>query len=123
MTMNYTLIKTPKGERLVVIPEADFEAMQDAIDAADHNRAMAALASGEEEWLTSEEVDAALAEPTPLAFWRKKRGFAQKELAKTIGISPSYLSGLESGARKGDPVLFLRLARALNVRMEDIVVE
>jgi DNA-binding XRE family transcriptional regulator/PHD/YefM family antitoxin component YafN of YafNO toxin-antitoxin module len=122
-TMNHTLIKTPKGERMILISEADFEAMQDAADAAAHERTMAEIAAGMQEWLTSEEVDAALAEPTPLAFWRKKRGLAQKELAKTVGISPSYLSGLESGARKGDPQLFLRLSRALRVRMEDIVID
>jgi transcriptional regulator with XRE-family HTH domain len=62
-----------------------------------------------------------IAEATPLAFWRKKRGMTQTALAAAVGISNSYLSGLESGSRKGDPALSLRLARALKVRMEEIV--
>ncbi len=101
--------------------DVDFAAMEDALDAATHDRTMADIAAGRQEWLTSEEVDAALAEATPLAFWRKKRGMTQRALAAAVSISNSYLSGLEAGARKGDPALFLRLARALRVRMEDIV--
>ncbi len=48
-------------------------------------------------------------------------GLTQAALAAAVGISQSYLAGLEAGSRKGDPALFLRLARALSVRMEDIV--
>jgi DNA-binding XRE family transcriptional regulator len=119
--MNRTLIKTPKGGEMVLLSKANFEAMENALDAAVHDRTMAEITAGRQEWLTSEEVDSALAEPTPLAFWRKKRGMTQTALAATVGISKSYLSGLEAGARRGDPALFLRLSRALRVRMEDIV--
>jgi transcriptional regulator with XRE-family HTH domain len=47
----------------------------------------------------------------------------QDTLAQRVGISQSYLAGLEKGSRKGDPVLFLKLARTLNVPMEALVVE
>lgn len=121
--MNHTLIKTPQGEEMVLISKADFDAIEDALDAARHEQVMADIAAGRQEWLTSEEVEAALAESTPLAFWRKKRGMTQTALASAVGISKSYMSGLEAGARKGDPALFLKLARTLRVRMEDIVEE
>ncbi|MGL4634498.1 MAG: helix-turn-helix domain-containing protein [Beijerinckiaceae bacterium] len=119
--MNHTLIKTPQGEEMVLMSKADFEVLEDMLDAARHRHVTSDIATGKQEWLTSDEVAAALAEATPLAFWRKKRGMTQTALAAAVLISNSYLSGLESGARKGDPALFLRLARALNVRMEDIV--
>jgi DNA-binding XRE family transcriptional regulator len=121
--MNHTILKTPGGEELVVMSRADFEAMRDALDAAGHATTLADVASGRQEALTAGEVEAALAEPTPLAFWRKRRGLTQAALAQAAGISQSYVAGLESGARKGDPALFLRLARALRVRMEDLIVE
>ena len=94
---------------------------QDALDAAHHRETMAAAARGEIEWLTREETLAFVAAATPLAFWRKKRGLTQKALAALAGISQSYMAELESGKRKGDPALFKRLARALAVRMEDVV--
>jgi DNA-binding XRE family transcriptional regulator len=119
--MNHTLITTPLGEEMVLLSKADFDAIQDALDAAAHDRTMADIATGKQEWLTTDEVSACIAEATPLAFWRKKRGLAQKVVAARAGISPSYLAGLEAGNRKGDPALFFKLARALQVRMEDLV--
>ena len=65
----------------------------------------------------------ALAAPTPLAFWRKKRGMTQASLGEAVGISQSYVASLETGDRKGDPSLFKRLADALKVKMEDIVAD
>ena len=121
--MTYQTIKTPGGETLVVLPLAEFESLRDAADAADHLRSMAALDSGEEERLTPEETQALIEAPTPLAFWRKKRGLTQAALAKLCDISQSYLAGLEGGDREGSPVLIKRLAEALKLRMEDLVAE
>ena len=97
------------------------KAPQDALDAAHHNRAMADIASGATEVLSADEVLAFLDAASPLAFWRGKRGLTQAALADAAGISQNYLAGLEAGSRKCDPALFLRLARALAVRIEDIV--
>ena len=121
--MNHTLVTTPAGEELVLIAKADFEAMHEAIDAAAYVRTAGALARGEQETLTAEEVAAALAATTPLAFWRAKRDITQKTLADAAGVSQSYIADLEAGRRKGDPALTKRLARALRVRMEDIVAD
>jgi DNA-binding XRE family transcriptional regulator len=123
--MKHTLLKTPAGEELVLIARADFEALraaaEDAGDATVHAKTMAALARGGQTTLTAEEVKAALAAPTPLAFWRNKRGLTQKALAQRTGVSQSYVADLEAGRRKGDPALFKRLAVALGLRMEDLV--
>jgi DNA-binding XRE family transcriptional regulator len=94
---------------------------QDACDAAHHAQSMAALARGEEELLTSAEALAFARAPTPLAFWRRKRDMTQAALGKLCGVTQSYIASLESGARKGDPALFKRLATALRVRMDDLV--
>ncbi len=121
--MTHTIIKTPGGEELVLLPKAEFEAMRDALEKAAHDRAMAAVAAGTMETLTPDEIAAALEEATPLAFWRKKRGMTQKELAGASGVSQPYIAALEKKERRGDPHLFLKLALALNVRMEDLVAE
>jgi DNA-binding XRE family transcriptional regulator len=116
-------ILAPSGEKLAVLSEQDYESLLDARDAAEVRATALAMASGERETLSSEEVDAFLDAPTPLAFWRAKRGMTQTALAKLAGISQSYVAGLESGSRKGDPALFLRLAKGLNVPMEVLVVQ
>ncbi|MBV9114164.1 MAG: helix-turn-helix transcriptional regulator [Hyphomicrobiales bacterium] len=121
--MTIQTIKTAAGETLVILPLDEYEALEDAVDAARHVTVMAKLARGESEALTSKEVRTLLAAPTPLAFWRRKRGFTQSALAKRAEISQSYLASLEAGKRKGDPALVKRLARALTLRMEDLVAD
>lgn len=121
--MRHQIIKTPGGESLVILPLAEFEALRDAADAAHHTMAMAALSAGEEERLTPEETSELIEAATPLAFWRRKRGLTQAALGERVGISQSYVAGLEAGDRKGDPLLIKRLAAALGLRMEDLVAE
>jgi DNA-binding XRE family transcriptional regulator len=105
-------ITTPTGEKMAILPLSDYEALLDAIDSAQALAEAGAVARGE-----TALIDAA----TPLAFWRVKRAMTQADLAKSVGISQSYVAGLESGARKGDPILYLRLARALRVPLEQLV--
>lgn len=70
------------------------------------------------ELLSEADAEALVAAPSPRAFWRKRRGVTQSALAGAAGISQSDLADLERGRRRGDPALF---ARALGVRMEDLV--
>ncbi len=87
--------------------------MQDLSDTDAHLRTMQSIERGEQEILTAEEAREALSAPTPLAFWRRKRGHTQKTLSQQIGVSQSYVADLEAGRRKGDPALIKRLAKAL----------
>ena len=121
--MTVQTIKTAAGETLVVLPLNEYEALEEAADAARHATVMAKLQRGESETLTSKEVRTLLAAATPLAFWRRKRGLTQSALAKRASISQSYLASLEAGKRKGGPTLVKRLARALALRMEDLVAD
>jgi DNA-binding XRE family transcriptional regulator len=91
--------------------------MREMIDAA------ASVAHGEQEMLTAQETAAALAAPTPVAFWRVKRGLTQRQLGQTVGVSQSYVADLEAGRSKGETALIKRLAQALHLRMEDLVLD
>ncbi|BBE74341.1 helix-turn-helix domain-containing protein [Oharaeibacter diazotrophicus] len=123
MNVKIQTIEIPGGEPMVVMTRSDFEALRDAADAAEAAAVRAGIARGEIETFTEEETLAYLAAATPLAFWRRRRGLSQQALAAAAGISQSYVADLEAGRRKGDPALFLRLARALGVAMEAIVVD
>jgi DNA-binding XRE family transcriptional regulator len=112
------LFRTPGGEELVVMPRQQYEELQDAAVAAMRARD---LAEGRDELLASADVKALLKAPTPLAFWRKKRGLTQTVLAADIGVSQNFLSDMERGKAIGDVVLYAKLARRLGVSMEDLV--
>jgi transcriptional regulator with XRE-family HTH domain len=51
---------------------------------------------------------------------RKLRDLTAKDLANAVGISPSYLSRIESGERALNTVLLSRLANALKVAVDDL---
>ena len=91
------------------------------MDAQAARKVDAALAAGHDELLSAEEAAAQLVAPAPLAFWRKKRGQTQAQLAVAVGISQNFLSDLERGKAKGDVTLFAKLARCLDVEIEDLV--
>ena len=119
--MHSRTLTTPKGEELIVLSREEYE---DLIDARDHALAMAAHASGEDPGLTEAEMDEYLAAPTPLAYWRKRRGLTQAALAAAAGISQPYLAQLESGRRaSADIAVYAGLARRLAVRIEDLVAQ
>ena len=111
------IITSPSGEELVVLPRRDYE---DLVDALAAGKVEAALAAGREELLTAEETSALVAAPTPLAFWRKKRGKTQSQLAAEIGVSQNFLSDLERGKATGDVRLYGKLARCLGLRIDDL---
>lgn len=94
---------------------------QELVDARDHAVAMRDVATGAMPVLSEADVDAYLAAPTPLAFWRKQRGLTQAALAGQVGITQPYLAQIEHGRRGGDVVLYSKLAAALKVRIEDVV--
>src|SRR5713101_8552985 len=111
------IITSPSGEELVVLPRRDYE---DLVDALAARKIEAALAAGREELLTAEEATALVAAPTPLALWRKKRGKTQSQLAAEIGVSQNFLSDLERGKAKGDVALYGKLARCLDLSIDDL---
>jgi len=116
--MTIQTLVSPSGDELVVLTRSDY---QDLVDARDHAVAMQQIRSGIMPTLLDAELDDYLAAPTPLAFWRKKRGLTQAALASACGISQPYLAQMESGKRTGDVAVYGRIAKHLGVRIEDII--
>ena len=85
-------------------------------DAAAARRAIARY----EETLTEAEMDELLAAKTSLAFWRRKRGLTQAQLAKITGIAQGFLSEIEAGHKTGAVDALRRIASALGVSLDDI---
>jgi DNA-binding XRE family transcriptional regulator len=120
------IIKTPDGTEMVVVPRAEYDALvaaaEDAEDVLIAERSLARIAAGEVELIPDSEVDAYLDAPTPLAFWRKKRGLTQTALAKTVGVTQAYLSEIESGKKEARVSVLKELAAALKVTVDELVV-
>lgn len=64
-----------------------------------------------------------MAGESPIKVYRDWRGMTQRQLAKAAGIgNPVYLSQIETKRRKGSADMLRRIARALSVELDDVVV-
>lgn len=119
------IIVTPGGERMVVLPEAEYialvERLEDAEDIASANAILERIARGEEELVPAHVVDRLIDGDSPITVWREHRGMTISALAEKAGLSQSYLSQIESGKREGRVGVLMGLARALSVDLEDLV--
>lgn len=106
---------------MVVVPEADYEALLDAADIADANRVLAEIAAGRQEWVPSEIVDRLLDGENRVRVWREYRGLTAADLAAKAGISPAYLSELETGKKTGTVETLRKLADVLKLDIDDLV--
>jgi DNA-binding XRE family transcriptional regulator len=114
------IITTPGGEQLAILPASEYEDLRDALA---HATAMADYRSGRDEGMLLEELDALMAAPTPLAFWRAKRGMTQARLAKLAGTTQPHVADLESGKHGGSLEIMARIAKALKIKVDELVVE
>jgi DNA-binding XRE family transcriptional regulator len=105
------------GRERVVMDKTDYV---DLIDSRDHAIAMRDISAGAPT-LTQAELDAYLAAPTPLAFWRQRAGKTQSALAEQVGVSQPFLAQIEGGQRQGTVRVLARLAKAVGVRIEDLI--
>src|SRR6202022_3699077 len=116
------MTKSPKGDDIVILSRKEYDrllvaANEDVIDATIARKAIAR----NEETLSEAEMDELLAARTPLAFWRKKRGLTQADLAKTAKIAQGFLSEIESGIKTGDVTVLQRIAIALEISLLELV--
>lgn len=119
-----TVITTPSGDRMAILPLAEYErlveAAEDADDVAAYDRIKQRIAAGEEELVPLDIVNRILDGENKVRVWREHRGMTARELAGRSGVSGAYLSQIETGARDGSVDVMKRIAEALRVGLDDI---
>ena len=116
----------------VTLRREDFDALIAAAEDTSDRRALAAFDTmvkrqGVEavraDSLTIEEVMQIAEGMSPIRVWRKRRGLTARALSETAGISPVYLSEIETGKKPGSAVAIVALAKALGVDASDLLPE
>ena len=122
--MSVQFIETDDGKRLAVLPEADYRALIEAKEESNDLAAVrefdARLARGDEELIPAEYVNRMLDGENKIRVWREYRGLTVKALAEAAGVTPAYLSQIETGAREGTLATLKKLSAALRVTIDDI---
>lgn len=123
--MTVVRTRTPSGEAIVILPEAEFERLtalaEDTLDGGALSASKARIDGGTEDLLNEADLDALRAAPTPLAFWRARRGIEVAALAAQAGLPESDLVAMERGTSMGHITRYRALAEALGVDVDDLV--
>ena len=109
---------TIDGETYVLVPEDEYE---DLIDSLEAQAIMERVRAGEETW-PSDLVRELMETDSRIRTYRKYRGMTGSELAQAAGISQPHLSDIENGKKAGSVDVLRRIAAALRVDLDDLVV-
>ena len=119
-----TIITTPNGDRMAVIPLTEYErlveAAEDLTDVRAYDEAMRRLASGVDELVPAETVNRILDGENALRVWREYRGMTVKQLADQAGMSAPFVSQIETGQREGSLETMRKIAAVLKVSLDDL---
>lgn len=122
--MSKQVVITPSGDRMVILPETEFDAMIEAIedqeDIAAAKEAQRRLEAGEAEMIPAEIANRIIDGENKVRVWRDYRGLSQRDLADKSGVSTAYLSQIESGRRDGTFETIKRIAAALSITVDDL---
>lgn len=107
------------GKAYVLLSEEDY---QDLVDGMEADVIAARIAAGEETW-PHELIAELINTDSRIRTYRNYRGLTASELAASAGISQPYLSEIEAGKKTGSVDVLARIAKALRVDLDDLVVE
>ncbi len=123
--MSKQIITTPAGDRLIVVPEADYDRLVELAEMAEdviaYDEAKRKLAKGDDELVPAEIADRLTSGENPIRVWRDYRGLSASALAEKAGITQPFLSQIEGGKREGTVTTLRRIAEALSVAIDDLV--
>ncbi len=119
--MNVQIIRRKGKPEWAVIPYKEYERLRGAAELAEDAELARRALERDEERIPMEVVERLIEGENPVRVWRKYRGLTQQGLAKKVGVSPAYLSQIETGKRGGSSKVLRAIASALNVDLDEIV--
>ena len=111
----------PDGvERYVVLRESEFRAMHEALELAESMAAQSILEAAVEP-ATHEIAEVARNSGNSVTAVREARGMSLRQLAARTGLDEHYIVGIEDGSRRPTLTAISKVAKVLNVTIDDLV--
>ena len=109
----------------VTIPKAAFLRLkaieEDMADLQSATEILERIKAGTEELIPAAVVDRLLDGDAPLTVWREHRQLSQAELARRSGVNRVQIIDIEAGRKTGSVTTLKKLAVALGVDLDDLV--
>jgi DNA-binding XRE family transcriptional regulator len=110
------------GKEFALVSKKTFECLSEAAEDLADIRAYDRAKAKPQEFVPIEVADRLIAGEWPLRVWREYRAVKSADLAKRVGVSAPYMSQLEAGKRVPSIDVLKKLATALNVDIDDLVI-
>ena len=107
--------ETEDADLVVITPDDLQEMLEDAAATA------AFHSTRNQEAIPVGVVDRLVSGENPVKVWREHRGLSQRTLATRAGLNFTYLSQIETGARKGSVRTMKKLAEGLGLELDDVI--
>jgi DNA-binding XRE family transcriptional regulator len=118
-------VRTDGAEELVILPRAEYDrlvaAAEDALDSMAAKAFEAREAAGGADWLPWDLAKRLRRGEHPLIIFREHRRLTQRALARAAGMTPAQLSEIETGKKTGSVATLRRLADALGVTVDELL--
>jgi mRNA interferase RelE/StbE len=92
-----------------------------ANDTAAYDRAMARLASGQDELIPAEFANRIIDGESPLRVYREYRGLTQTALAERASVNRVQIADIEASRKSGSIETIKKLAEALRLTVDDLI--
>ena len=118
--MNVQIIEKNGKPEFAVLPFDEYQALIAMAEDKSDEAAVLAFRESNEETFPASVVNALIAGDSPIKVYRKHRKMTQQGLADAINKSKVYISKLEAGGRNPSVDVLSKIARALNVDIDDL---
>lgn len=108
-------------QEIITLSRRDYENLLERV--RDLEDVVAAQAAENEPRIPHEVATAIMRGANPVRAWRSHRGLSLRKLAEDSGVSRSYLSEIECGAKPGSAEALRRLAQQLETSVECLLTE
>jgi DNA-binding XRE family transcriptional regulator len=115
-------ITVSRGDWTRLLSELEYAQDRAAVVERRRHEATMGKEAARRNYLSAREARRLLEGESPVKVWREKRGQSQRKLAAAAGVSAAYLGEIETGRKPGSAATLARLANALQVKIDDLII-
>ncbi|MBT4963586.1 MAG: helix-turn-helix domain-containing protein [Francisellaceae bacterium] len=120
MNIHPQIIKQDGKAAFVVLPIKDYAKMLQALEEQEDIQAVEEFFENSEETFPIEVAEQIADGVSPIKVFRQYRKLSQVKLADQVNVSKQYISQLESKDRDGSTRVLKKIAKILNVSLDDL---
>ena len=119
--MNVQFIEQNGTRQYAIVPADTYALLLEKAEMLDDIKAYDEAMASDDELVPSAVVDRLIGGENKIKVWREYRGMSQAVLAEKASMAQASIAQMEGGKRIGSVAALKKIAKALNLDMDDLV--